>query len=143
MSRFAAHRLLLAAAFLLTGAAISADPPAPASPPPAEPKPADPKPADPKDGEPKPADPKPAEPAPTDPKPAEAKADLKPLDPKLRLEMIKGARSYLSAEEDHDPYAGREIIRGVITKAGAQGIDLLARMDIVRDLAYQGRGFLK
>lgn len=113
MSRSAARRLILAALALAWGGVARAEDPKPAEPP------------------------KPAE-----AKPADAK-EPKPLDPKLRPELIKGMRLYLSAEEDLDPYKGREIVRSVAARAAKDGIDLLARMDLLRDLAYQGRGFLK
>lgn len=65
----------------------------------------------------------------------------KPLDPKLRLELIKGARQYFSVEDD--PFSGREAVRTALKRSvEAGGPDVLARMDLLRDLAYQGRPFL-
>ena len=71
---------------------------------------------------------------PDEPKPA--------LDAKLRADLIKGGRSYLNPAEDADPYPGRLIVRGVIERSQAAGVDFLGRLDLLRDLAYQGRGFL-
>ena len=73
---------------------------------------------------------------------ARAETAKTPLDPKLRGELIKGARLYLNPDESSDPYNGRVLVRGVVEKASAAGIDFLGRMDLMRDLAYQGRGFL-
>jgi hypothetical protein len=64
------------------------------------------------------------------------------LDPKLRTDLIKGGRNYLNPAEDADPFNGRQVVRGVIEKSQAAGIDFLGRLDLLRDLAYQGRGFL-
>lgn len=70
----------------------------------------------------------------------EPAAAPKALDPKLRLELIKGGRGYLHPEED--PFKGKAIVRSVVERAGQAEIDFLGRMDLVRDLANQGRGFL-
>lgn len=65
--------------------------------------------------------------------------EAKPLDPKVRAELIKHARQYFQLEAD--PFDGREGVRGVMLKQAAAGRDMLARLDDLRDVAYQGRTF--
>jgi len=74
--------------------------------------------------------------------PGSLRAEDKPLDPKLRVELIKALRSYLQL--DVDPYAGREATRSVLTKIETGGgPKVLARMDLLRELTDQGRDFEK
>lgn len=62
-----------------------------------------------------------------------------PLDPKVRVELAKGARAYLQLEED--PFNGREAVRAVIAKQASAGRDMLANLEDLREIAYQGRPF--
>lgn len=65
--------------------------------------------------------------------------EAKPLEPKLRAELIKFARQYLQLEAD--PFDGREGVRGIMEKQAQAGRNMLARLEDLREVAYQGRTF--
>ncbi len=69
----------------------------------------------------------------------EASAPLPPLEPKVRAELAKAARVYLQLEDD--PFNGREAVRAVIARMAAAGRDMLANLQDLREIAYQGRPF--
>lgn len=67
-------------------------------------------------------------------------AEEKPLDPKLRLELIKAMRAFLAL--DTDPYPGREATRAALAKIeAAGGPKVLADVGLLRQMTDQARDF--
>jgi hypothetical protein len=73
--------------------------------------------------------------------PGVARAEEKPLDPKVRDEVVLRAREYFNPEEDS--FRGRTCLRAALQIASDAGFNVLARLNDVRDFVYQGRSFLQ